>query len=149
MLEEDGVLADARAKAGLSDFGDESFREPLRVLLRDLVLCGLLLRIRLLLRMYLLLVRASLLCIKRSGHVPRRHHELLEMIPGTRRFERLGDHRHARQDVAHVRRLQEGFAPRAAGVVAHGLSRGVDRADARCRGDTAGIARALVVLVQM
>ena len=36
MLEEDAVLADARARAGLSDFGDESFREPLRVLLRSL-----------------------------------------------------------------------------------------------------------------
>lgn len=32
-LDEAAILAEARAKAGLADFGDESFREPLRVLL--------------------------------------------------------------------------------------------------------------------
>ncbi len=32
-LDEQSILAEARAKAGLDDFGDESFREPLRVLL--------------------------------------------------------------------------------------------------------------------
>jgi hypothetical protein len=32
-LEESSILAEARAKAGLQDFGDESFREPLHVLL--------------------------------------------------------------------------------------------------------------------
>jgi hypothetical protein len=32
-LDEPSILAEARAKAGLDDFGDESFREPLRVLL--------------------------------------------------------------------------------------------------------------------
>jgi hypothetical protein len=35
-LDEDSILAEARQKAGLSDFGDESFREPLRRLLRSL-----------------------------------------------------------------------------------------------------------------
>ncbi len=35
-LDETSILAEARAKAGLDDFGDESFREPLRVLLAAL-----------------------------------------------------------------------------------------------------------------
>ena len=35
-LDEQSILAEARAKAGLDDFGDESFREPLRVLLAAL-----------------------------------------------------------------------------------------------------------------
>lgn len=35
-LDEQSILAEARAKAGFDDFGDESFREPLRVLLRAL-----------------------------------------------------------------------------------------------------------------
>jgi hypothetical protein len=33
-LDEDSILAEARARAGLVDFGDESFREPLRRMLR-------------------------------------------------------------------------------------------------------------------
>ena len=32
-LDEEGLLASARRRTGLSDFGDPSFREPLRVLL--------------------------------------------------------------------------------------------------------------------
>jgi hypothetical protein len=35
-LDEPSILAEARAKAGFDDFGDESFREPLRVLLHAL-----------------------------------------------------------------------------------------------------------------
>ncbi len=35
-LEENGIVAEARAKVGLRDFGDESFREPLRRLLDSL-----------------------------------------------------------------------------------------------------------------
>jgi len=35
-LDEHSIVADARATAGLDDFGDESFREPLRVLLDSL-----------------------------------------------------------------------------------------------------------------
>ncbi len=35
-LDEPSILAEARAKAGTDDFGDESFREPLRVLLHAL-----------------------------------------------------------------------------------------------------------------
>jgi len=35
-FDEVAILADARAQAGLEDFGDEGFREPLRVLLRSL-----------------------------------------------------------------------------------------------------------------
>lgn len=35
-LDETSLLAEAREKAGLADFGDESFREPLRRLLRSL-----------------------------------------------------------------------------------------------------------------
>ena len=35
-FDEASILAEARAKAGLRDFGDESFRAPLRVLLRSL-----------------------------------------------------------------------------------------------------------------
>jgi hypothetical protein len=35
-LDEDGIIGDARRKAGLGDFGDESFRVPMRVLLASL-----------------------------------------------------------------------------------------------------------------
>src|SRR6185436_11162743 len=35
-LDEASIVAEARAKAGLNDFGDESFREPMRVLLAAL-----------------------------------------------------------------------------------------------------------------
>ena len=36
ILDADSIVAEARAAAGLTDFGDESFREPMRVLLRAL-----------------------------------------------------------------------------------------------------------------
>ena len=35
-LDEASILAEARTKAALNDFGDESFREPMRVLLAAL-----------------------------------------------------------------------------------------------------------------
>ncbi|MBW2143129.1 MAG: sulfotransferase, partial [Deltaproteobacteria bacterium] len=33
-LDEESIITEAREKAGLTDFGDESFRRPLRMLLK-------------------------------------------------------------------------------------------------------------------
>jgi hypothetical protein len=70
----DGLLADARAATGLEDFGDESFREGLAVLLDTYERCGLKAGGRKRTRARLLQLLANRLKIERAWH---RHPEIL------------------------------------------------------------------------
>lgn len=74
-LSEDSLIAAARRQAGLDDFGDEAWREPFGILVRDLENAELTLTGRVLARTELL---SSLTVLLRLAEVERQHPEILE-----------------------------------------------------------------------